>query len=205
MFDPEVLASSFAVLWAAIDPIGTLPVFIAATKGYSVDDKIKIAKKSSFIAFIILLFFLVVGEVMLKYMGVPLAAFQTSGGIILFLFAVDMIFGGSKPEEEIGLALDADETAVFPLAIPSIASPGAILAVVLLTDNSRHSIWDQVTTAGIMVLVLLITFVIMYKSDFLNRRLGKSGAIVISKVMGLILASIAANSVLVGIKEYFSL
>jgi multiple antibiotic resistance protein len=168
-------------------------------------EKLKIAKQASLAALSILLFFLIVGEALLRYVGVPLSAFQTSGGIILFLFAINMIFGNSKPEEEINLAKNANETAIFPLAIPSIAGPGAILAVVLLTDNSRHSIIDQATTAFIMGVILLVNYFFMYYSRPIHQKIGNSGAIVISKVMGLILASIAANSVLVGIKAYFEL
>ncbi len=203
--DIDTIVSSFVVLWAAIDPVGTLPVFLAVTKGYSDLDKVKIAKSASITAFFILLFFLVVGEILLRYVGVPLSAFQISGGIILFLFALNMIFGDSKPEEEINMVKDASETAIFPLAIPSIAGPGAILAVVFLTDNSRHSLVDQATTALIMAFILAINFLLMYFSKPINKRIGKTGAIVISKVMGLILASIAANSVLFGIKDYFNL
>jgi multiple antibiotic resistance protein len=198
--------SSFAVLWAAIDPIGTLPIFLAVTKGYTSSEKIRIARTASLAAFFILLFFLIAGEILLKYVGVPLAAFQTSGGIILFLFAINMIFGDSKPEEELNLIKkDSSETAIFPLAIPSIAGPGAILAVVLLTDNSRHSTGDQFATAIMMALILLVNFIFMYFSSPIHKRIGNAGAIVISKVMGLILASIAANSVLVGLKLYFNL
>jgi len=204
-FDLDTVINSFVVLWAAIDPIGTLPVFIAVTKGYSGQEKNRIAKSASIVAFFILTFFLVVGEILLRYVGVPLSAFQISGGIILFLFALNMIFGDSKPEEEINMLKDASETAIFPLAIPSIAGPGAILAIVFLTDNARHSIIDQATTGCIMALILFMNFMLMYFSKPINDRIGKSGAIVISKVMGLILASIAANSVLFGIKAYFNL
>lgn len=205
MFDLQIIISSFAVLWAAIDPIGTLPIYLAVSKGYSRVEKIKIARSATLYAFAILLFFLIVGEILLRYVGVPLSAFQTSGGVILFLFAINMIFGDSKPEEELNMTKDTSEAAVFPLAIPSIASPGAILAVVLLTDNSRHDFLDQLTTGIIMTSILLINFVMMYYSEFLHKKIGNSGAIIISKVMGLILASIAANSVLVGIKVYFNI
>jgi multiple antibiotic resistance protein len=202
----ESLISSFAVLWAAIDPIGTLPIYLAVTKGYNKSEQKRIARSAVITAFFILLFFLVVGEVLLRYVGVPLAAFQTSGGIILFLFAINMIFGDSKPEEELNLLKKSPaETAIFPLAMPSIASPGAILAIVLLTDNSRHSFIDQGATAAVMSIVLLITYSVMAFSKTIHSKIGNAGAIVVSKVMGMILASIAANSVLAGLKEYFNL
>ncbi len=204
-FEVENILRSFAVLWAAIDPIGTIPVFLGATQGFSVQQKHQMAKRATRTAFFILLFFLVVGEFLLHFLGVPLPAFQASGGIILFLVAMNMIFGNSKPESEMKLLKDANEIAIFPLAIPSIAGPGAILSVVLLTDNSRHSLVDQAFTAVIMVVILLCTYAAMRFSTPLHKKFGNTGAIVVSKVMGLILASIAANSFLLGIKLYFNL
>lgn len=205
MVNLDELISSFVILWAVIDPIGTIPVFIAVTKGYSSEEKKKIASFSSLVAFLILLFFLVVGEMLLKRVGVPLAAFQASGGIILFLFALNMIFGSSKPEEEIQLVKSGNETAIFPLAIPSIAGPGAILAVVLLTDNARHSLSSQAGTAAMMAFVLFLNFLLMRAANKIHMRIGNSGAIVISKVMGLILASMAATNILLGIKDFFKI
>lgn len=202
-FEIDALISSFIVLWAVIDPIGTIPVFIAVTKGYSEAECKSVAKISSITAFLILLFFLIVGELLLKSMGVPLAAFQVSGGVVLFIFALDMIFGSSKPEGEIRLLKNTQETAIFPLAIPSIASPGAILAVILLTDNSRHSLAEQIGIGIMMFLIVLINYFFMRGSGLINKKIGNSGAIIVSKVMGLVLASIAATNILLGIKEFF--
>lgn len=136
-------------------------------------------------------------------MGVPLPAFQISGGIILFLFALTMIFGESKPEGETALLRSAQETAVFPLATPSIASPGAIMAVVLLTENQSHTLLDQISTAAIMLVVVATAFGMMLMAEAIHRVIGKGGASVVSRVMGLILASVASTNVLEGIKEYF--
>ena len=205
MLKYDELISSFIILWAVIDPIGTIPVFIAVTKNYAEEEKKKIASFATVVSFFVLLFFLVVGELLLKSMGVPLAAFQVSGGIILLLFALNMVFGSSKPEEEIAMLRPGKETAVFPLAMPSIASPGAMLAVVLLTDNSRHSILDQALTGLVMTTILFITYLNMRFSTKIVKIIGNSGAIVISKVMGLVLASIASTNILVGIQEFFRL
>ncbi|WP_127716273.1 MarC family protein [Halobacteriovorax sp. HLS] len=205
VFNLDNFISSFVILWAVIDPFGTVPVFITVTKGYDEIEKRKIARFSSIVAFCILLFFMIVGEYILKRVGVPLAAFQISGGVILFLFASNMIFGSSKPEEEIQLVQDEKETAIFPLAIPSIAGPGAILAVVLLADTTRNSFASMLFTIFILIIVLLINFILMLLSSKIHKRIGNSGAIVISKVMGLILASMAANNILLGIKEFFKI
>lgn len=202
----EDLIGNFIILWAVIDPIGTIPVYIAVTKKHSEEERRKIAKSSAIIAFFILLFFIIAGELLLHKVGVPLSAFQTSGGIILLLFALNMIFGDSKPEEEIQLLKKSqEETAVFPLAIPSIAGPGAILAVVLLTENEFTSIINQAVIILLMATIVLITYLCMRLSNRLLNLIGNTGAIVISKVMGLILASMAANYILIGIKEYFNI
>lgn len=205
MISLDDILTSFVVLWAVIDPIGTLPVFIAVTKNYDSAEKKHIARKASLVAFIILVSFFVVGSFVLKRVGVPLSAFQISGGVILFLFAIDMIFGNSKPEEEIQLVKSGSETAIFPLAIPSIAGPGAILAIVLLAEAPGVALPEKLMTLGIMTFVLLINYLAMIFSGKLHKHIGNSGAIVISKVMGLILASMAANNILVGIKEYFKI
>jgi multiple antibiotic resistance protein len=205
MISFEEIVSIFIILWAVIDPVGTIPVFIAITKSYNKIEKASIALKSSFIAAIILVFFLLVGEYVLRNVGVPISAFQTSGGVILFLFAINMIFGSSKPEEEIQLVKNGTETAIFPLAIPSIASPGAILAVVLLAEKDRHNLTYQVITFFLLILILIINYILMRASNKIHEKIGNSGAIVISKVMGLILASMAANNILLGIKEFFKI
>jgi len=151
----------------------------------------------------ILLFFIVIGEILLRSMGVPLTAFQIAGGLILFLFALTMIFGESKPEGEVRAARSVHDTAIFPLATPSIASPGAMMAVVLLTENSRHSILDQAISSLIMLIVVAVTYVLMRGAGWISKFLGSGGASIISRVMGLILASIAATNVLDGIKLHF--
>lgn len=201
----EEITHNFVTLWAVIDPVGTVPVFIAVTKNYSEVEKKKIAAFASIVAAVVLLAFLLIGEVVLKGLGVPLPAFQISGGIILFLFALDMIFGSSKPEGEIALIKPGKETAVFPLAMPSIASPGAILAIILLTDNSRHDISDQSLTALTMLVVVAIAYLFMRFSAKIYKYIGNAGAIIVSKVMGLVLAAIASTNILLGLKEFFNL
>jgi multiple antibiotic resistance protein len=197
--------ATFVLFFAVIDPIGTVPVFIAVTSRYEASVQRKIAVKASLVAAMILVFFVVAGEVILTAIGTPLSAFQIAGGIVLFLFALSMIFGEGKPEEEMRMAESGSETAVFPLAVPSIASPGAMLAAVLQTENDRFNLWEQAETTAIMLLVLLIVLVLMLTATRVHRIIGNSGASIVSRVMGLILASVAVASVLAGIKDYFGL
>lgn len=196
---------TFIFLFAVIDPIGTIPVFIAVTSRFDNKEKRKIAFKAALFSAIILLFFIVAGEVILTAIEIPLSAFQIAGGIILFLFALSMIFGESKPDEELKIAPKGNETAIFPLATPSIASPGAMLAVVLLTENANYSLWEQTQTSILVLLVLLITLIFMLLASYIHRVIGNAGAGIISRVMGMILASVAVANVLEGFKEYFTL
>ena len=134
------LVATFVFFFAVVDPIGIIPVFIAATSGYASSDKRRIALTATLASAIILLFFVIAGELILTAMAIPLEAFQIAGGIVLFLFALTMIFGESKPGADTRLAEGRTETAIFPLAVPSIASPGAMLAAVLLTENERYTV-----------------------------------------------------------------
>lgn len=138
-------------------------------------------------------------------MRISLPAFEISGGFVLFFFALTMVFGQSKPEEEKNMIKEQTHVAVFPITIPSIASPGAITAIVLLTDNNRYSIFEQFITAVVMLVVLVITYILLLLANRVQKSIGDTGIIVISKIMGLILAAVAIESILAGIKAYYFL
>ena len=194
----------FIGFWVVIDPIGTLPVFISVTKSLTLEQRKNTAIKAVAFATLILVFFLGVGQVLLEALEIPLISFQIAGGIILFLFALTMIFGNSKPQQEEKLEVeDGVDCAVFPLAMPSIASPGAMLAAVVLTDNHRFEWSYQLVTASAMLMVLLVTLLLLLSASWILRIIGNSGAGIISRVMGLILATVATEHVLSGLKLYF--
>ena len=200
----QEILSNFVLLWAVIDPIGTIPVFISATRRHSADDRRRIAATAALAAAGILLFFIFVGESVLAAMGVPIMAFQIAGGIVLFLFALTMIFGESKPQAEAEEIKLSHDVAIFPLATPSIASPGAMMAVVLLTQRELYRFDEQLITTLLMLLVVGVTYVLMRTADPISRAIGEGGASIVSRVMGMLLASVAATEVLAGIKEYFA-
>ncbi len=204
----SILITQFVVLWAVIDPIGSIPIYLSQTQSLSAKHRRLVAIKAVGIATGILLFFLVAGQLLLEAMQIPLPAFQAAGGLVLLLFALTMIFGDSKPEQEAKLAENIDRSqlsdlAVYPLALPSIASPGAMMAIVMLTDNHRHSIMDQSITALIMLSVLFITLLLLLGASHIQKWIGNVGAAIISRVMGLILAAVALNNLLEGIRDYY--
>jgi multiple antibiotic resistance protein len=145
----------------------------------------------------VLLGFLVAGQVLLAALGVRLASFQLAGGAILFLLGLQMVFGtgvaSGTPEPD-------HDVAVFPLAMPSIASPGSIMAVVLLTDNHRHSIAQQAVTALILLLVLVVTAIVLLLAHPIDRLLGRTGESVLIRIMGLLLAALAAEQIVAAVE-----
>ncbi|WP_050523837.1 MarC family protein [Pseudorhodobacter wandonensis] len=191
------LLQEFITLWVVIDPIGTLPVFLAVTFGASAATARRVAVRAVLIAFAVLLTFVVFGQLVLDALGLGLPSFQIAGGLVLLLFALSMIFGTSKPEAEVA-EWDHHASAVYPLAMPSIASPGAMLAVVVLTDNDRFSVAHQAMTAGLMAVVLAITLVILLLATPIHRVIGATGASIVSRVMGMILAAVAVDAILKG-------
>jgi len=204
----SIVITQFVVLWAVIDPIGSVPVYLSQTQHLSPRQRRLVALKAVAISAGVLLFFLFAGQILLEAMQIPLPAFQAAGGLVLLLFALTMIFGESKPEQEQKLTeevshSDLADLAVYPLAIPSIASPGAMMAIVMLTDNHRFSLIDQGITAGIMLLVLLITLLLLLGATGIQKLIGNVGAAIISRVMGLILAAVAVNNLLLGIKDFY--
>lgn len=198
----EIITKIFFLI-AVIDPLGSVPVYLEATKQLDHRHKKKVAVRASFIAFLILMFFIIVGQIILEGMDVTLDAFQISGGVILFLFALTMIFGEGKPESEKHMITDYKHVTIFPVAIPSIASPGAIMAVVLLTDNSLYTVKQQLITSTLVLVVVALTMIILLAANYIQKRVGEYGITVISKVMGLILAAYAVQSILSGLKDFF--
>ena len=200
----QEIFQQFVTLWVVIDPIGTVPVFVAVTAGLAPAKRVKVALHAALVAAGILLFFLVAGQILIDALGISLPAFQIAGSLVLFLFALTMIFGDSKPQEEtekVDELLRQGQPAVFPLAVPSLASPGAMLAIVLLTDNNRFSIPEQAVTAGVMLSVIAISFLLMLAAGPIVRVIKLSGAAIVSRVMGMILAAVAVDNVIEAIIE----
>lgn len=192
-------------LIAVIDPLGSVPVYLEATKHLKDKLKKRVAIRASLVAFFVLLFFIVTGQIILEAMKVSLDAFQVSGGVILFLFALTMIFGDGKPESEKHLIKDYKHVTVFPVAIPSIASPGAIMAVVLMTDNHVYPLQHQAITTAMVLVVVGLTCLLLLAATKVQEKIGEYGITVISKIMGLLLAAYAVQSILSGLRDFFHL
>jgi multiple antibiotic resistance protein len=140
--DQERLVTQFLTLWAMLDPIGHLPLFLGATGDLTRQERRRAAILAVVFAFFILTFFGVAGQFLLHAMGISLMSFQIAGGIILMLFSISMVLGDppSPARSAADPRSDPLNVAIYPLATPIIAGPGSMLAIILLTDNNRFTV-----------------------------------------------------------------
>ncbi|MEO6747244.1 MAG: MarC family protein [Caldimonas sp.] len=188
------LFNEFVTLFVVLDPFSTLPVFLALTGGLDAAQARRLAVRAVLIAGAVLLFFVIAGQALLQAMGIPLSSFQLAGSVVLFLIGLKMIFGELHQAGDASAPEADHDPAVFPLAIPSIAGPGTMLTVVLLTDHTHHSIVDQIETVVEIAVVLLLTLGVLFAARVVVRLVGRSGVSVIGRVMGLVLASLAVHN-----------
>ncbi|MCM3904068.1 MAG: MarC family protein [Pyrinomonadaceae bacterium] len=182
------------MIWVTIEPVGSVLLFAAITSELSAAERRKIAVRATAYSAILLLGAIVVGQFILTAMKIQLISLEVAGGIILFLFGLQMIFGQASDVSRSSEA--GQDLAVFPLAVPSIVGPESITAVVLLTDNHVYSIPTQAMTAGVMVGVLAVTCVLMLPAGPILRIIGKTGAALLERVMGMILAALSVEMVM---------
>ena len=167
--------------------------FTALTSRISRKDRRKTAFRSVLVSGIVLLAFLGLGQILLEALSIRLVAFEIAGSIVLFLFGLQMFFAPVSGAPEDGSGYSGHDVAIFPLAMPAIASPGAILAVILATENSTNPLPMQLASAGSLLVVLGITLALLLLADPINRIMGKSGEKVLVRISGLILTALACE------------
>jgi len=180
------------ILLTTIDPIGAVLVFASLTAQLDPVRRRALAGRATIVAAIVLVAFLTLGQLALSAMHISLYSFQLAGSLFLLLFGIQMTFGDitQHATSEGGPGRDP---AVFPLAIPAIASPGALLAVVVLTDNTVYSIAAQAVTAGVLLVILALTYLGMRFAEPLLRMLGQSGGAALIRILGMLLAALAVE------------
>ena len=193
----EMLVKDFMMLWSTIDPVGTLALFTGLTARLSAQQRRKTAIKATLYASMVLIVALILGQLILTAMDIKLISLQLAGGVILFLFGLQMIF--STHIHEPGETEPGHDLAVFPLAVPSIASPGAIMAVITLTDNHVKTLYQQTATAAVLLLVLLVTCGLMLMADRIFKVIGHNGSAIIVRIMGMILAALSVELIMTAI------
>jgi multiple antibiotic resistance protein len=203
--DARFVATAIATAFTIIDPIGMIPMTLAATSRVSPERRNQIVDQAVIVAAGVMLFMGVVGRVILDYLGITLPAFMIAGGILLFLIAIDMLFArptrAKSTQEEEHEAAAGDNPAVFPLAVPMIAGPGTIATVLLLVNLSRGDRLDLLIVTLAYALALLVTWLCMRGSALLLRWIGTTGINVISRLLGIILAALAVQFVVNGLVQ----
>ncbi len=188
------ISKDFATIWTTIDPIGNVAIFAGLTASLTRAERRRTALRASVYAAVILVVAVVAGQFILDAIGIHLHSLKVAGGIILFLFGLEMLFG--RLDATAGAPEPGRDLAVFPLAVPSIAGPGAMMAVILLTDNDVYTVAEQAQTGVVLLVVLLLTYILLLFSDAILRIIGRQGAAILVRVMGIILCSLAVEIVL---------
>ena len=205
----ETLINSFATLFVVIDPIGLLPIFLGVTAGASAATRRRVAFVSVGVAAIILALFAVFGDNLLSALGVSMPAFRIAGGIMLFLIALEMLFekrterrnknAKEAADDVADPDSDQEDAAIFPLAVPMIAGPGAIASLILLMSSNDGDLPRQLAVAGVAGVVLILTLLVFLAADPLEKLIGKRVTKVVTRLLGIILGAIAVQFVLSGL------
>lgn len=194
------LITTAATFFVIIDPPGLVPMFIALTQGMDSAHRRRLALRACVIAFGILLAFGLAGESLLGFIGISMPAFRIAGGILLFLTALDMLFE-RRTERREGRQVEHDhDPSVFPLATPLIAGPGAIASIILLVGQSGPGWSGTLAVLGLLALVLAVTFLFLLASPPLEKALGRTGTIVITRLLGMLLAALSVQFVIDGVR-----
>ncbi|MCY4334873.1 MAG: MarC family protein [Litoreibacter sp.] len=194
--------TAFFTLFVVIDPVGLAPMFVAMTRGMSQRERLRIAATSCVIAVCILTVFGLAGQKILDFIGISLAAFRISGGILLFITALDMLFerrSARREEKADDVVETANDPSVFPLAMPLIAGPGALASMILLASGAE---WDvTIMVIGVMIAVVALVFALFLLAGPIERLLGATGVTVATRLMGMLLAALSVQFVVDGLRD----
>ena len=197
--DGSFLITSFVTLFVVIDPLGLVPLFIALTRGMAPDHRRAVGLRACVIAALLLTLFGLFGQKLLDFVGISMPAFRIAGGILLFLTALDMLFERRTQRRE-GQMPDADhDPSVFPLAMPLIAGPGALAAMILLVGQSGPGLQGKALVLALMLVVIAVIYVLFLAAGPIERALGRTGTMVITRLLGMLLAALSVQFVIDGI------
>jgi len=204
----ETMISAFTTLLVTVDPPGLAPLFLGLTQGMTRAQRQQVAVRGSVMGFAILTVFALFGASILGALGISMGAFRIAGGLMLFAIAFEMIFEkrNERKEKTTGDAITKDHIhnlAVFPLAIPLIAGPGAISATVLISGTVDGWI-GKLQLIAVIAVVLGLVFVSLYLAERLNRFLGVTGRALLTRLLGVLLAALSVQFVVDGVKSAFA-
>ena len=197
---------SLSAVFFVVDPMGALPIFVAMTQGDSEEKRRRMARRAALTAFVILTIFAIAGTVIFRLLGVTLGAFKVAGGILLLLTSIEMLRAQQVrtriiPEEEQEGA-EKDDVAIFPLAIPLLAGPGAIATVTALMGRAGRTLFMVPVVLSIAI-TCAASYAMLRAATPISRFLGVTGLNVMNRVIGLIIGAIAVQFVFDGFKDTF--
>ncbi|MFL6752058.1 MAG: MarC family protein [Sphingomicrobium sp.] len=203
----ELFGSALVTFLVIIDPPGCAPIFAGLTRGASPAERRSMAIRACVVAWIILMFFALLGRPMLHSLGISLASFRIAGGIMLFMIALDMVFERRTQRREnrahsIEGTPQAEDISVFPMAMPMIAGPGSIASAMLWVSRAETPLYTAVVLVAITV-VMLMTLATLLAAGPLMRLIGERIETVITRILGVILAALAAQFIVDGLKQSF--
>jgi multiple antibiotic resistance protein len=205
----DFATSALVTMLVTLDPPGLAPIFLSLTRGMSPGERRQVAIRACIIAFGIMAFFGVAGDVVLKALGVSLPAFRIAGGLLLFWIAFEMVFERrtERKQQTAETAITQDHirnVAAFPLAIPLMAGPGALTATILLAGRAQGEPLLLTMLAAICGLVILCCLAVFLAAGAIARLLGVTGNIVLTRLLGVILAALAVQFVIDGVRAVAS-
>jgi multiple antibiotic resistance protein len=203
----ELFGEALITFLVIIDPPGCAPIFVGLTRGTSPPHRRAMAIRSCLIAWAILMFFALLGKPMLHALGISLASFRIAGGIMLFIIALDMVFERRTARREsrahsIEGTPEAEDISVFPMAMPMIAGPGSIASAMLWVSRAETPVHVGIVLAAITI-VMLLTLATLLAAGPLMRLIGDRVEAVITRILGVILAALAAQFIIDGLKQSF--
>lgn len=198
--------TAFVMLFVVIDPIGLGPMFVALTQGATPAERRRIALTGVLVGAAILTAFGLAGDSALNFIGISMPAFRISGGLLLFLIAVEMVFEKRTRRREEKTGADerapAADPSVFPLATPLLAGPAAIATMILLVGEQQGNLWGQAMMFGVLYALLLLVLVSFLLGGLIERALGRTGVLVVTRLFGMLLAALSVQFVLDGLVDY---
>lgn len=200
----DALLNALTALIVTIDPIGLAPLFLGVTRGLDGAQRRQVGLRAAIIAFVVLLVFALVGRSVLALLGITVPAFRVAGGLLLFFIAYEMVFArrSERKERSAEVAVTKDhihDIAAFPLAIPLIAGPGAISAVIILSGQFPE-VTGKAALVGIIFACIAATALIFLIAERVDRILGETGRSILTRLLGVILAALAVQYVADGAK-----
>ena len=199
----DAAVNAFVTLLVVVDPIGLAPLFIALTQGMAREERLRVGIRAVAIAAGVLSLFALFGEALLGAIGISMPAFRVAGGILLFLTALDMLFERRTARRERDSAAEPQEDpSVFPLATPLLAGPGAIASVILLMGRYQGDLAGQIMVFAVLGAVLGLAMLAFLLAGPLERLLRRVGVLVVTRLLGMLLAALSVQFVLDGLADF---